>query len=123
MSGPGFGAVQGETATGGSGGGLKRATRPTHAVLIPATSRAAIAATCRACGRENRVATSCTIAEVRLANGRVLPRVRFFPFDGASLDHCCPGCNVGPGGLHHVGCSLERCPSCGRQTGVCGFRV
>ena len=123
MSGSGLSAIQGATATGRSGGSLKRATRPTHTVLIPAAASVAIAVTCRACNRDKRVATSCTIAKVRLANGRVLPRVRFFPLDGASLDPRCPRCNVGPGGLHHLGCSLERCPSCGQQTSVCGFRV
>jgi hypothetical protein len=123
MSGSGFGAIQGVTATGRSGGGLKMAARPTHTVLIPAASSATIAVTCRACNRDTRVAMSCIIAEVRLANGRVLPRVRFFPLDGTRLDPRCPACNVGPGGLHHVGCGLERCPSCGQQTSVCGFRV
>jgi hypothetical protein len=123
MSGSGFGAIQGATATGRSGGSRNMAARPTHTVLIPATSSAAMAATCRACNSEMRVATSCTIAEVRLADGRVLPRVRFSPLDGASLGPRCPACNIGPGGLHHVGCSLECCPSCGQRTSVCGFRV
>jgi hypothetical protein len=88
----------------GGGGGLARAT-------------------CRACHHEKVVATSCTIAAVRLADGGVFPRVRFFPLDGASLDSRCPECNVGPGGLHHVGCVLERCPSCGQQASLCGFRL
>jgi len=123
MSGSGFGAVQGTTGTGRSGGGPQMAVRPTQPVLVPATSSAAIAATCRACNREQRVATSCTIAEVRLTNGTVLPRVRFSPLDSASLAHRCPACAVGPGALHHVGCSLERCPSCGQQASVCGFRM
>lgn len=25
----------------------------------------------------------------------------------------CPSCNVKPGGFHHVGCTVERCPRCG----------
>jgi len=99
------------------------ATQPTQFVMITATSCAAIAATCSACSREKLVATSCTIAEVALANGRVLPRVRFFPLDGASLDGRCTDCNVGAGGLHHLGCGLELCPACGQQASICGYRV
>jgi hypothetical protein len=95
----------------------------TQAVLIVATSRAAIAARCCACHREKRVATSCTIADVLLANGRRLPRVRFSPCDGAGPDDRCTDCNIAPGGLHHLGCRLELCPSCGRQARICGFRV
>jgi hypothetical protein len=98
-------------------------TQPTQTVLIIATSRAAIAATCSACHREKLVATSCTIADVLLANGRRLPRVRFSPCDGAGPDDRCTDCHIGPGGLHHLGCGLELCPSCGQRASICGFRV
>ena len=43
--------------------------------------------------------------------------------DGASPEDRCAGCDVAPGGLHHLGCDFERCPSCGQQASVCGFRV
>lgn len=98
------------------------ATEPTRTTMVTATSCAAITAICSACNCE-KLATSCTIAEVILANGRVLSRVPFVPRDGASPDDRCAGCNVGPGGLHHLGCDLELCPSCGRRASVCGFRV
>jgi hypothetical protein len=98
-------------------------SEPTRTAMITAKSSAAVAAICGACNREKLVATSCTVAEVILANGRVLPRVRFVPRDGASPDDRCAGCDVGPGGLHHLGCDLELCPSCGQQASVCGFRV
>jgi hypothetical protein len=32
----------------------------------------------------------------------------------------CPDCGTPPRGLHHPGCDLERCPSCGRQALTCG---
>jgi hypothetical protein len=107
----------------GGSGGLKMATQPTRTVMSTTTSCTAVAATCSACHREKLVATSCTVAEVILANGGVLPRVRFSPRDGASPDDRCADCHVGPGGLHHLGCDLELCPSCGQQASFCGFRV
>jgi hypothetical protein len=91
--------------------------------LVPPPSPATIAATCSTCHREKLVATSCTVAQVMLTNGRVLPRVRFSPLDGANVDDRCRACNVGRGGLHHLGCDLEVCPSCGQQANICGFRV
>jgi len=99
------------------------ATQPTRTVVVTATSSTAISATCSACNCGQVVATTCAIVDVSLANGRVLPRVRFFPDDGASLDDHCAACDVAPGGLHHLGCDLELCPSCGRQASICGFRV
>ena len=91
--------------------------------LVPLPPPAAIAATCSACHRETLAATSCTVAQVMLTNGRVLPRVRFSPPDGTNVDDRCSACNVGRGDLHHLGCELEVCPSCGQQASVCGFRV
>jgi hypothetical protein len=89
-----------------------------RAAAVPAT-----AATCGACHGEKQVATTCLVVEVALANGRRLPRVRFSPPDAAGRGGRCAGCNVGGGGLHHLGCSLEICPACGREAATCGFRV
>ena len=97
--------------------------QPIRLAVIAATSRSAIAARCSACHRAKLEARGCTVAKVILANGRVLPRVRFYPLDGASLDDRCSDCKVSRGGLHHLGCGLERCPSCGQRASICGFRV
>src|SRR5688572_13900076 len=35
-------------------------------------------------------------------------------------DHHCHDCNVKPGGFHHPGCDMERCPKCKGQLISCG---
>jgi len=59
-------------------------------------------AICRVCKQEmSGEGVSCTGDEL---SG---PR-----WDG---DENCPDCNCPPGGLHHVGCDMERCKECGEQ--------
>jgi hypothetical protein len=99
------------------------AARVPQITTLTAPSRAVVTGVCVGCSREKQVATSCIVAEVSLANGVVLPRVRFHLLVEIGTGDRCTGCNVGPGGLHHLGCCLEPCPSCGQQAGVCGFRV
>jgi hypothetical protein len=38
---------------------------------------------------------------------------------GAESNGRCRNCNVAPGGLHHAGCDVERCPICGGQRISC----
>ena len=39
---------------------------------------------------------------------------------GAASGRACHDCMVAPGGFHHVGCDVERCPRCGGQVIFCG---
>ena len=75
-------------------------------------------ATCTDCNREMTVAASCVVKTLVLddvlydlalhAPGRRNPAAR------------CGDCGVRPGGYHHLGCDLMRCPRCGGQLISCG---
>jgi len=59
---------------------------------------------------------SCTETEVVFPNGEKLPVVHYENDDGLN----CHDCNVAPGGAHHPGCDMERCPKCLGQLISCG---
>jgi hypothetical protein len=78
-------------------------------------------ALCEDCGREMRETDSCTVEEVLLPDG-LYARVRYGAETedwGALNGRRCHDCNVAPGGLHHPGCDVDRCPRCGRQQITC----
>jgi hypothetical protein len=69
-----------------------------------------------------QTADSCAIDVVRLLDG-IYGRVRYGAETddwGARSGRRCHDCNVAPGGLHHRGCDVERCPRCGEQLIGCG---
>ena len=72
-------------------------------------------AICVDCEREMTTAASCTVTTLHLGD---------LPYPMArhrrSGDGRCGDCGVEPGGYHHLGCDLARCPRCGRQLITCG---
>ena len=77
-------------------------------------------AVCSWCDREMRVATSCSVGALHL-DGK---RVDMIPWGqgGRHERGKCHDCGVAPGGFHHLGCDLQRCPLCRRQMMTCGCR-
>jgi len=72
-------------------------------------------ATCPDCHREMRLASSCVTTVVLALGDERFDRVRY-PETAADR---CDACGVKPGGVHHFGCDMERCPGCGGQLIMC----
>jgi len=68
-------------------------------------------AICPDCGQEMHTADTCTKTQIVLA-GQTYERSRehFGEPSGRCLD-----CGIKHGGVHHLGCDVERCPKCGLQ--------
>lgn len=75
-------------------------------------------ALCRDCDQEMTTAPTCTAEVLLIRHGRHQRRRWRPPHGMAELD--CGDCGVAPGGVHHLGCDLERCPLCGWQLISCG---
>lgn len=79
-------------------------------------------AICDLCDREMTTAASCTVDVLHMAG---TPFVVFEhgrdPGWGRATGRC-HDCGVLPKGFHHVGCDVQRCPSCRDQLISCGCR-
>jgi len=75
-------------------------------------------AACPDCQREMLLAPSCVADFAVINKGRTLDRIRH----PATATDRCDSCNVMPGGVHHFGCDMEPCPSCGGQLITCTGR-
>jgi len=57
---------------------------------------------------------SCIVNNWKLGD-KTYPAI---PYQSDS-EHRCHDCNVMPGGYHHPGCDMDRCPKCGGQLISC----
>ena len=74
---------------------------------------------CNHCGEEMTIAKTCDgNRDVMFPDGTSLPAVRYFPMY-PSVQRC-HDCGIVPGGTHHPGCDMERCPQCSGQIIQCG---
>lgn len=68
---------------------------------------------CESCGQEMKDQVSCTLQVY--SDTPDVPRLPY-PEDS---DGNCHDCLTPPGGLHHPGCDMERCPRCHGQLITC----
>lgn len=78
-------------------------------------------AVCRYCDREMTTATSCAVEAMHL-DGRRVAMVPNGTEPGWPSGQRCHDCGVQPGGFHHLGCDMQRCPLCRGQMMLCGCR-
>lgn len=72
---------------------------------------------CRHCGKNmlDPRTTTCAGGYIDYRDGESFPRIPY-PKDEQGR---CPKCSVQPGGFHHDGCYIERCPRCGERLVSC----
>ncbi len=78
-------------------------------------------AVCEWCHREMTTAESCSEQELHRSG----TPIRMIPWGrerGWSARSRCGDCGVQPGGFHHPGCDIQRCPVCSGQMLSCGCR-
>lgn len=77
-------------------------------------------AICDDCEQEMRVAPSCVVTELHV-DGKAYPLPRWGTERGWGRPKGrCGDCGVQPGGAHHLGCDIARCPRCRGQLLSCG---
>ena len=80
-------------------------------------------AECQYCVQEMTTAASCTVAGLR-RDGKLIPLTPYTASRrrGVTVRNRCGDCGVRPGGYHHLGCDMQRCPLCRGQLMSCECR-
>ncbi len=80
-------------------------------------------AECPYCAQDMMTAATCTVAELH-RDGDPVMLTPYAPSRrrGTTVLDRCGDCGVRPGGFHHPGCDLQRCPMCRCQFVSCACR-
>jgi hypothetical protein len=83
-----------------------------------------VSAICSECEQDMFTASSCITDPLEMVDGQLYEFVLYGTEDlwaeeGVVAEWPCRDCGVAPGGSHHPGCCVERCPRCKGQMFGC----